>query len=124
VRRIGKVNKNLVVCPRNKQFKDLIVCAASCDKLCKQYIQNIRLSTLLEYVEEHPEYKLTGVIMAEKKIAASKTKKYWVLDSERKVVEVEESEILDNPQDYITKEIWDRPPYKYEVIIALKKVKV
>lgn len=60
--------------------------------------------------------------MAEKK-STQKVKKFWVLDSEKKVVEVEEKEIIDNPQAYIDKEIWDRPPYKYEVIIALKRVK-
>lgn len=123
MRGIGKKNNNLVVCPRSKQFKDLIVCAASCDNFCKQYLTDIRLSILLEYIEEHPEYKLTGVIMAEKKTVTEKVKKYWVIDSEKKVVEVAEKEILDNPQEYIMKEIWDRPPFKYEVIIALKKVK-
>ncbi|MCF7919635.1 MAG: hypothetical protein K9N06_06955 [Candidatus Cloacimonetes bacterium] len=61
--------------------------------------------------------------MAEKKTVTEKVKKYWVIDSEKKVVEVAEKEILDNPQEYIMKEIWDRPPFKYEVIIALKKVK-
>lgn len=122
MRGIGKKNKNLIVCPQSKQFKDLIVCAATCDKFCSQYLQNIRLEILQEYVEQHPEYKLTGVIMAEKK-STQKVKKFWVLDSEKKVVEVEEKEIIDNPQAYIDKEIWDRPPYKYEVIIALKRVK-
>ena len=123
MRGIGKKNLNLVVCPRSKQFKDLIVCAAACDKFCKQYIDNIRLSALMEYVEEHPEYKITGVIMVEKKTVIENEKKYWVIDSEQKVLEVTEKEILDNPQKYIDKEIWDRPPLKYEVIIALRKVK-
>lgn len=124
MRRIGKKNRNLVVCPRNKQFKDLVVCAASCDNFCTKYLENIRLDILEEYVKEHPEYKIIGVIMAGQKATQTKKKIFWVLDSEKKVIEVEEKEILDNPQKYLDMEIWDRPPYKYEVVIALKRIKV
>jgi len=123
VRRIGKKNHNLVVCPRNKQFKDLVVCAASCDKFCSQYIENIKLVELQKYVEEHPEYKIIGVIMAGQKTPPAKKKMFWVIDSDKKVREVEEKDIMENPQAYLNLEIWDRPPYKYEVIIALKRVK-
>ncbi len=123
MRRIGKKNLNLVVCPRNKQFQDLVVCAASCDHFCTKYIQNIRLDILQKYVEEHPEYKIIGVIMAGQKTPQASKKLYWVIDSDKKVIEVEEKEILGNPQLYLDKEVWDRPPYKYEVIIALKRVK-
>jgi len=123
VRRIGKKNRNLVVCPRSKQFKDLVVCAASCDNFCSQYIEGIKLSILEKYVLEHPEYKIIGVIMAGKKTAPTPTKKFWVIDADKKVREVDEKEIMDNPQAYLNQEIWDRPPYKYEVIIALKRVK-
>lgn len=120
---VGKKNKHLVVCPKNKQFKDLVVCAASCDRFCSQYMSNIRLEVLEEYVQNHPEYKIIGVIMAGQKSVETKKKIFWVLDENKKVVEVEEKEIIDNPKAYLDKEIWDRPPYKYEVIIALKRVK-
>lgn len=120
----AKKNRNLVVCPRTRQFKDLVVCAASCERFCDKYLENIKLETLQEYVLEHPEYKIIGVIMAGQKTPKTQKKIFWVLDEQKKVVEVEESEIIDNPQKYIDKEIWDRPPYKYEVVIALKRVKV
>ncbi|MCF7911706.1 MAG: hypothetical protein K9M99_04200 [Candidatus Cloacimonetes bacterium] len=123
MRRVGKKNRNLVVCPHNKQFKDLVVCAACCDKFCSQYIEGIKLVELQKYVEEHPEYKIIGVIMAGQKTAPSPKKLFWVIDSDKKVREVEEKEIINNPQAYLNMEIWDRPPYKYEVIIALKRVK-
>jgi hypothetical protein len=123
VRRIGKRNLNLVVCPQSKQFKDLVVCAASCERFCDQYLSNIRLDILEKYVEEHPEYKITGVIMAGQKTPQPKAKVFWVLDEDKKVIEVQEKEIMNNPQQYLDKEIWDKPPYKYEVVIALKRVK-
>lgn len=66
---------------------------------------------------------------AEKKKATADKKKvpavkmYWVINDDKTVVEVTETEIRNNPQEYITKEIWDRPPFRYEVLISLKKIK-
>ena len=50
-------------------------------------------------------------------------KKFWIVDEEKKVTEVSEKQIMNNPQNFIGKEIWQRPPFKYEIVISLKKIK-
>ncbi len=81
-----------------------------------------------EYVQMHPEYEIKGEIMATKKTIKDtdtrKVKQYWVLDEEDRVIEVEEQEIKDNPKEYLNKEIWDKPPNQYELVITLKRKKV
>ncbi len=81
------------------------------------------MEALLEFVEKHPEYKLKGELMPAKKIAEPKEKKFWIVGSDKKITEVSEKEIMDNPQEYLKKKIWDKPTYKYEVIITLKRIK-
>ncbi|MCK4956871.1 MAG: hypothetical protein KAS49_04495 [Candidatus Cloacimonetes bacterium] len=117
-------NQNLVVCPKNKQFTDLVVCAASCDRKmsCKEYVSKISIEMLTQYIEEHPEYEIRGELMATKKTQTQTT--FWVIDKEKKVIEVTEEEIMQNPLDYRDMEIWDKPPYKYEVVVTLKRKKV
>ncbi|MBW6516221.1 MAG: hypothetical protein K0B81_06370 [Candidatus Cloacimonetes bacterium] len=61
-----------------------------------------------------------------KKITDTDTKKvkhYWVLDKDQKVQEVSEQEIIDNPKEYLSQEIWDKPPNQYEIVITLKRKK-
>lgn len=53
----------------------------------------------------------------------SKIKHYWVLDEDRKVIEVSEEEIINNPKQYLSQEIWDKPPNQYEIVITLKRKK-
>jgi len=117
-------NQNLIVCPRTKQFTDLVVCAASCDHKmrCSEYILKIDIEMLEQYIIDHPEYEIKGELMAKKK-EITEQKKFWVVDSEKKVEEVNEQEIMENPLKYQDKEIWDRPPYKYEVVVTLKRTK-
>ncbi len=117
-------NKNIVICPRNKQFTDLVVCAASCNRKCEIYFEKIDLKILEFFVLNHPEYVIIGEIMPKEKTKQTKNEKiYWILDENKKVTEVKESEIISNPQKYLKNEIWDKPPFKYEIVIALKKVK-
>lgn len=52
-----------------------------------------------------------------------KIKEYWVIGDEGTIEEVTEQEILDNPQQFFGKEIWDKPPNEYEIVIALKRKK-
>lgn len=121
-----RTNKNLVICPRSKQWTDLVVCAASCERRlkCDIYKQHITIDDLLAFIEQHPEYELKGEIMAAGKTTAAKTeKKFWVIYPDKTYQEVTEKEIINNPQEYVDKEIWDKPPFKYEVVISLKKVK-
>ncbi|PID29037.1 MAG: hypothetical protein CSB55_02920 [Candidatus Cloacimonadota bacterium] len=56
-------------------------------------------------------------------------KKFWILKEEegkdeKTVTVVTEDEIINNPLEYMNAEIWDCPPYKYELTVSLKKVKV
>lgn len=52
-----------------------------------------------------------------------KVKHYWVLDQDNRVQEVSEKDIINNPKDYLSQEIWDRPPNQYEIVITLKRKK-
>ncbi len=120
-----KRNERLVVCPRTRQFTDIVVCAASCQNRCSVYRETITLDMLQKFIEEHPEYEIIGEIMPEKAKAKAKTKenKYWIVDDQNIVQEVSESMIMKNPQDFIGKQIWQKPPFKYDIVITLKRVK-
>jgi hypothetical protein len=48
---------------------------------------------------------------------------FWVVSEDNQFVEVTEKEVMKNPQEYLGKQIWQKPPFKYEVVITLKKVK-
>ena len=117
-------NKNIVICPKTKQFTDLIACAAICKDKCSLYFDKIDIRVLEFFVEKHPEYIIVGEIMPKEKTKQKTNEKiYWVIDENKKILEVKESDIINNPQKYLEKEIWDKPPYKYEIVVALKKVK-
>ena len=121
-----KRNERLIVCPRTKQFTDIVVCAASCQSRCSIYRETITLEMLQNFIEKHPEYEIRGEIMPEKTKPKPKAKenKYWILDEQNLVKEVSENMIMKNPQDYIGKQIWQKPPFKYDIVITLKRVKV
>jgi len=53
-----------------------------------------------------------------------KETKYWILDDQNVVQEVNEKEIMKNPQDFLNKQIFQKPPFKYDLVITLKRVKV
>ncbi len=119
-----KENKNLIVCPKSKQYTDIIVCAATCEnkRFCKIYKERISLEILMEFIEKHPDYILVGELMATKTVKPKETT-FWVVMGENQFEEVTESEIMKNPQNYLDKQIWQKPPFKYEVVITLRKVK-
>jgi len=115
-----------VICPRSKQWTDLVVCAAGCERraTCEIYRKSITIEDLLEFIENHPDYEIKGEIMAAGKTTTTKTeKRYWVIYPDTTYKEVTESEIINNPQEYVDKQIWDKPPFKYEVVISLKRIK-
>lgn len=120
MRRTSKNSKNIIICPRDKQFKNIIVCAASCKNKCSKYSEKISFKALEEYIKEHPEYKIEGEIMA-KKTSKKNEKKYWVFGKGKSYEEVTESEIVNNPAEFIGKEIWQKPTYKCEVVVKLKR---
>jgi len=118
-------NKNLIVCPKSKQYTDIVVCAANCEnkRYCEIYREKISLEILLEFIEKHPEYILVGELMPSKTTKPKETT-FWVVTGENQFEEVTESEVMNNPQNYLNKQIWQKPPFKYEVVITLKKIKV
>lgn len=122
MRREKRKDQNLIICPRTKQFTDLIVCAASCKSRCEEYYKTISYEVLEKFVQQHPEYKIVGEIMATKK-TSKKEKRFWILNEDKTVTEVSEKAVLDNPQEYLDKEIWEKPPYRYEVVISLKRIR-
>lgn len=118
-----KSNKNLIICPRSKQFTDLVVCSVNCQYHCncEEYKSKITIEQLESFIKNHPEYEIKGELMATKK--QSVEKKFWIINKDKTITEVEEKEIINNPQEYVDKEIWERPPYKYELVISLKRVR-
>ena len=62
--------------------------------------------------------------MATKKVEPTKNEKlFWVVDKDNHFKEVTEKELMENPLEYLQKQIWDRPPNEYELVISLKKKK-
>ena len=116
---------NLVVCPKNKRHTDIIVCAASCEdrKFCKEYRNKITNELLLNFIEKHPKYKLVGELMPTAKTVKKSENIYLVVSKDNQVEEVPEKEIMDNPQNYLKKQIWLKPQFHYELVVSLKRIK-
>lgn len=116
---------NLVVCPKNKQHTDIIVCAASCEdrRFCQEYKKNITNEMLLEFIKKHPKYKLVGELMATGKKTKTDEKIFFVISEENQMEEIPEKELLDNPQKYLKKQIFQKPPFHYELVVSLKRVR-
>ncbi len=77
----------------------------------------------MEFIEKHPEYELVGELMAAEKAKKTKENTFWVVTGENQYEEVTEKEVMKNPQNYIDKQIWQKPPFRYEVVITLKRIK-
>lgn len=116
---------NLIVCPKSKQHTDIIVCAASCEdrRYCKQYRSKITNEILIDFIEKHPKYKLVGELMPTGKKAKTDEKIFFVISKDNQLEEVPEKEIMNNPQKYLKKQIWQKPPYHYELVVSLKRIK-
>ena len=113
-----------VICPRNKRFQSIFVCAVNCRNKCSVYKTNVNIKALLDFVQNHPDYVIAGEIMATKKVEPTKNEKlFWVVDKDNHFKEVTEKELMENPLEYLQKQIWDRPPNEYELVISLKKKK-
>ena len=119
--------KTNLICPLTKRFESIYVCALNCPNRCRLYVESISYELLEEYIQSYPDYEIKGEIMpTKKKITDTDTRKikhYWVLDKDRKVQEVSEDEIINNPKLYLSEEIWDKPPNQYEIVITLKRKK-
>jgi hypothetical protein len=122
-----KSKKTTLICPLTRRFESIFVCALNCPDRCKLYADSITYEMLSEYIESYPDYEIKGELMpTKKKITDTDTKRvkqYWILDENRQVVEVSEDEIVNNPKEYLSQEIWDKPPNQYEIVITLKRKK-
>jgi len=116
---------NLVICPKNKRHTDIIVCAASCEdrRYCREYRSKITDELLLDFIEKHPKYKLVGELMPTGKTVNKGENIYLVVSKDNQLEEVSEKEIMDNPQKYLQKQIWLKPPFHYELVVSLKRIK-
>ena len=119
---MARKDKTSLVCRKTRQYKDIYSCALNCRDKCVLYKNKVTLAQLQEFVEKHPEYVITGELMATK-ASSPKEKRYWIVFGENQFKEVTEKELVANPQEYIDKQIWDKPPFKYELVISLKRVK-
>ncbi len=123
-------NKTTLICPKTKQFIKIFVCALNCKNKCRKYINNIDLETFHNFVENHPQYEIIGEMMAKKtetkkaKIDKDEMQKiYWVTYDDKTYEEVTETEIKNNPEKFLKTQIWDKPPYQYDLVISLKRRK-
>ena len=120
-------DKTTLICPLTRRFESIYVCALNCSDRCHLYINGITYELLEEYVNQHTDYEIKGEIMPTKKkitdTDSKKVKSYWILDENQKVTEVSEDEIINNPKEYLSQEIWDKPPNQYELVITLKRKK-
>ena len=63
-------------------------------------------------------------ILKDYKANTEKTRQAWIESRTMDLDEaVKESEVMKNPQNYIDKQIWQKPPFRYEVVITLKRIK-
>jgi hypothetical protein len=124
----GVLNSHTIICHKSKRFENIVVCASQCLKRCDLFKRFFNIEILLEYIENHPEYEIKGELMAQAKTAQKniekpvtvKEKQYWVI-TENTFEEVGESELINNPVNYLGKVIYEKPKDQYELIVSLKK---
>lgn len=119
-----------IFCPKKKRYESIYSCALNCKKKCEAYHNNITIGSLQKYCEKFPDYEIIGVLMPKKTTpkvvsdsAKPKEKLFWIIGEDNTYQEVAESEIIANPKEYLSKEIWEKPPNEFEIVIALRKKK-
>ena len=119
---VKKIKKSLI-CHKTKRFESIFVCAANCRDHCSAYAENICIEALEYYVQQYPEYEIIGEIMPQaitpKKVKTEKL--YLVKDADGKFSDVPEGEIMKNAKEYMNKEIWEKSPNQYELVVTLRK---
>jgi hypothetical protein len=126
-------NPNIILCKKSKRFENIIVCTHNCFDRCDEYKKRFNIEIIKEYLENHPDYEMKGIIMATGKKTTDKSnssnkntkseKIYWIINEENKFMEVTESEIINNPADYLNKPMYEKPKDLYEIIVTIKKTK-
>jgi len=120
-------NPEIILCRKSKRFENIIVCTSKCLNRCDQYKKNFNIEIIKNYIINHPDYELKGVIMPVSKKATettitSKTEKtYWFVTEEKQLLEVTESEVINNPAEYLGKEMYEKPKDQYEIVVMIRK---
>ncbi len=123
----GVLHSNTILCYKSKRFENLIVCSINCHNRCELYKQFFSIEMLNDYILQHPEYEIIGEIMAQTKATTPKNnsskpkeKLFWVI-TETSFEEVTESELINNPVNYLGKVIHEKPKEDFELVVTLKK---
>ena len=120
-------NPEIILCHKSKRFENLIVCTLNCTDRCEVYKKQFDIEIIKRYIETFPNYEMKGVIMPVSKKttqpnpAQSKEKIYWILTEENQYQEVTETEIINNPAEYIGKPMFEKPKDQYEIIVTIRK---
>ncbi|MCL2064024.1 MAG: hypothetical protein FWG98_06590 [Candidatus Cloacimonetes bacterium] len=120
-------NPEIILCKKSQRFENIIVCTINCRDRCAEYRLKFDIDLLKKYIETYPDYEMKGVIMPVSKqtipttTKTTKEKIYWIVAEENKVLEVTESEIINNPAQYIGKPMYEKPKDQYEIIVTIKK---
>ena len=118
-------NPEIILCKKTKKFENIIVCTYQCLKRCEEYKQQFDIELIKKYLELHPEYEMKGVIMSssEKTMPTnqSKEKIYWIISGDNQYTEVTESEIINNPADYIGKPMFEKPKDQFEIVVTIRR---
>jgi hypothetical protein len=121
------LNPEILFCRKSHRFENIIVCTINCFDRCGGYYDKFSIEILKNYVQNHPEYELKGVIMPKAKTVTVETKStpkeklYWIITEENNFVEVTETEIKNDPVNYIGKPMFEKPKDEYEIIVTIKK---
>jgi len=119
-------NPEIILCKKSQRFENIVVCTYQCFDRCVGYKEKFRLEIIQKYIETHPDYEMKGVIMpVEKKTGtaskSTKEKIYWIFMGENQVNEITETEIINNPAEYIGKPMYEKPRDQYEILVTIRK---
>ena len=124
-------NPEIILCRKSKQFENIIVCTFKCFERCEAYFNQFDIEIIQKYIDTHPNYEMKGVIMpatkkmnhplGEKKKDPKKEKLYWIITDENQYLEVSQQEIMDNPAEYIGKQLFEKPKDEFEILVMIKK---
>ena len=122
-------NPEIILCKKSKRFENILVCTYQCFDRCEQYKTKFDIELIENYITQHPDYEMKGIIMPVGKkstqkvqeTAKSTVKLYWIITDENQFLEVTEEEIINNPAQYLGKPMFEKPKDEFEIIVTIKK---
>ena len=120
-------NPEIIICRKSQRFENIIVCTQKCFERCEDYRNKFDIEIIKKFIESYPDYEMKGVIMPISKqtnpapTKSTKEKIYWIFVGENQVNEVTETEIINNPAQYIGKPMFEKPKDQYEIIVTIRK---